>query len=130
MTNICVDILDTDCLRLRQIVFRYLQYLNRKISIKNIFKESFFSINIVNDRNIHGGLCTDKGIIVENDIHLIFHELTHIWIGNMVKFSVDSEWIKEGLIEYYSIKAHKDLYNHNSKQYCLFFKILYQKYDL
>lgn len=61
-------------------------------------------INIIRDSIIHGGFSGNYSLISEDKKEVLFHELLHIWIGNEINFSDDSDPYKEGLTEYISLK--------------------------
>lgn len=86
-------------------VFEAMHYIAKysKISIPS---NAVITCAILRDNDIHGGMAQEYSFISEPDLLIVFHEIVHIWLGNIIKVCSECTWLKEGLAEYLSIKLH------------------------
>lgn len=108
-----------------KMVYNSIKYLENTLNIF-INKEDEIFANIICDTSIHGGISTGFSFLAENDKFVISHELVHIWIGNIIKFDIESSWIKEGITEYLSQKMLYKIGEMHTKEY---FSYVEEKYS-
>ena len=110
-------------------IYNGIKYLEKILKIPLNRKKNIF-INVLEDKEIHGGISVGYSILSEMDMYILFHELVHIWIGNIIKFGKKSNWIKEGMAEYLSIKVLYNMGVIDGKSICGYFKERFDVIDV
>lgn len=96
---------NTICNMRAEKVFEAIHYI-AKYSQISIPSNAVITCAILKDNDIHGGIAQGYSFISEPDFLIVFHEIVHIWLGNIIKVCDECTWLKEGAAEYISVKLH------------------------